>query len=648
MTTLSQNGGTIFINGDSTNIQYSLVSSSGPWTTITAFPINIINTGGNINNILTIKFVSNITINNVNRYFVCKSSFITFDGQGNNVGFAGVTNYLGFIRNDGGTFNYVNGILSGFHTITIQNINTVPISGTNTLANDSAWICDNQFGRNIKRYNGFDASTNLIKVLNCTNSVSIPGGGSGGIVGAYAGSNSVINISGCTNSGAITGGGSGGIVGRYLADNVGDATIMNCSNSGNITTGYAGGIVGQHCGNPNGTVTISGCNNSGTIGSIAGGIVGVFYGGILAVSYCINTGNMTGNNCGGILASTPSANNQVTVTNCYNTGNMTGGEDSGGFSGAGFGYNTSKLCTIRNCYNLGNNSQRNGGGIVGSNCALTDNPAYTSNVLIENCYNLGAIAAQGGGIIGATTSGASSHPPTVRLINCYNTGNLSAPSASGLIANNFYYKASTIITNCYNASNNSWTDASANAALTGIPNSNNLGTIWTSAFPNKPWVLSSFNNVLYEPKTALVNGPTNSYATTDGLIQGTGIKYSIVSNEVSVSNSSSTSINGTTGSITYTNIDATSFTTYTTNVIMFKGSRTTGIIYGYQLNNFTLTYKPPPALITNLSELSTFMEFTGNTDAIILNNIEITSPLVAEIPKTLMADTPSVTLTIIG
>jgi hypothetical protein len=108
MTTLNKNGGTIFIQFASPNIQYSLVSSSGPWTNITSFPITIVNTGGSLSNILTVSFVSNITISNALQYFITGSSFITYDGNGNYVRFANVSSYPGFIQNFRGNSPNIN------------------------------------------------------------------------------------------------------------------------------------------------------------------------------------------------------------------------------------------------------------------------------------------------------------------------------------------------------------------------------------------------------------------------------------------------------------------------------------------------------------------------------------------------------------
>jgi hypothetical protein len=355
------------------------------------------------------------------------------------------------------------------------------------------------------------------------------------------------------------------------------------------------------------------------------------------------------NTCGGILGQSPQVNYQVSVINCYNRGNMTGGSQSGGIAGSKFGGNTSNICTIRNCYNLGNNSNTLGGGIVGSDCGYTNNASYNPNILIENCYNLGSIYTNGGGIIGGTGS-TSTNIPNITLKNCYNnggatTGSAGIDSSDGLIADNFTYKSSVTVVNCYNAFNNSWTDSSANTLLTGVPGSNNLGITWTKAFTNKPWVLSSFNDALYNPNTGNVKGPTDSYTTTQGLIQGTDIQYSIVSNEVSVSNSSSTAITGTNGIISYSNINTTDLTTYTTNVITFKGNSSAWPIYSYQINRFVLYYSPPPTPIINESEMNTFMESTEVSEAVIIQDIELESPLIAEIPKILIANNQYINMT---
>ena len=916
MTNLEANGGTTIFIRHSENIQYSFGSSSGPWNNISNFPVNIKNSNGSINNMLTVSFISNITINSVSQYFICKSNFIRFHGNGNDIMFDGVIGYPGLIENFRGNSPNINN--TAFHTITLQNINTVPLNNkTNSLGNDynpGGWLCAAYFGKNIKNINGFNASTNLIKVLNCSNSLPIKLGGSGGIIGIGSADNGVIYISGCKNTGFMdTNNGSngycGGIVGNDLARNGGTATIIDCENSGEFIKAYAGGIVGSKCGEPNGNVNISRCRNSGTMGGNCGGIVGVGYGGTLTVLDCINDGNM-GNTCGGILGQSPQVNHQVSVTNSYNTGNMTSYSESGGIAGSKFGGNTSKVCTIRNSYNLGIINTL-GGGIVGADCGYTNNALYIPNIMIENCCNLGSICTNGGGIIGGSFF-TSKKIPIITLKNCYNNGgpnvgsgiidssdgfisdryflkngtlsmfvtsNVNVPrflaydnngimyvSCSGLnsiakimsdgtvstfitglndprglafdslgnlyVANfttndvkkidlsgnittvintllfnpvglafdssdnlyvvnnggsiiqakninstislnilsdnlgesngciqhndslyvcsnisntiwkisiitgakshfatifgpigitkdqlgnlyvssnvaggpgvffrrvykityngivklfldygfftlspsgqgpsglafdnsgnlylanaylnvngNSYHPAGStiskisipspylIVENSYNAFDNSWSDSSANELLTGIPGSNNLGTIWTSAFPNKPWVLSSFNKVrLYNPATGKVYGTTDSYTTSQGLIQGNN--YSIVSNEVSVSNSSSTAITETNGIISYLNINTQDLTTYKTNVIAYK-LNSNNWPYNYQINKFVLTYYPPITEI-DITDGSTLISIIdNNTQSVVLisTSVTITSNLVSSIPKLLL------------
>jgi hypothetical protein len=631
-----------------------------------SFPVTIVNTGGSLSNILTVSFVSNITISSTFQYFTTGSSFITFDGNGNNVGFAGVNGYPGFIQNFSG--NSPNASTTAFHTIKVQNINTLSSSGSNILAAGSSWLCGVNFGRNIKNTSGFNPSTNLIQILNCSNSLNIIGSstGCGGIIGTLAATNGVIYIYNCVNSGTISNGDSGGIVGSYLANTNGTANVVNCSNSGITNESNTGGIIGRYCANEGGffgsgtgNVTVTGCSNSGSLNGNSGGIMSRNFSGTINISNCVNTGNVFGSPSGGILSSYPSADASVTITNCLNTGSILTA-DCGGIVGSRFGFNSNKLCTIRNCYNLGNSllensvapsvTNRRCGGIVGSDCGYNTSASFTPNILIENCYNLGSIYTEGGGIIGGTFQ-TSTNTPNITLNNCYNNGGASADSTNitssdGLIADDFTYKSFVNVINCYNAFANSWSDSSANNVLTGVPASNKLGTTWTSAFTNKPWVLSSFNDVLYNPNTENVRGPIDLYATTQGLTQGLGIQYSIVSNVVSVSNSGSVDINATNGIISYSNITSYDFITYTTNVIAFKGDSGSGLIHSYDVNSFVLNIVPPPTPVTDDSGLNDFMGSTEKTEAILLNNIEITEPIVSEIPKSLLVDEPDIVITI--
>ena len=129
----------------------------------------------------------------------------------------------------------------------------------------------------------------------------------GGIV-SYLASGSV---TGCTNRGEIAPLNSddsttyGGIIAKTPENNDAVITITKCANYGRIYSGtdsslYCGGIIGSSY-SPN--TVIDNCANTADIGAstsvMSGGIVGTAIG--TSISYCYNTGNISGGGAGGIL-----------------------------------------------------------------------------------------------------------------------------------------------------------------------------------------------------------------------------------------------------------------------------------------------------------------------------------------------------------
>jgi hypothetical protein len=547
-TTISSNGGTVNIKFASSQLQYNI--NGGSYTNIgTNYPINIVN--GSLTNILTVKFENNLTINASGAYFVCGSSFITFDGANSGlskgtVTVSNVTNYLGLIQNGTSAIN-------GFHTITVKNIQT---TGTvsSSLATDGGWLCQSYFGRNIS---GVDPSTNLIVIDNCSNGINVSGTNSGGICGFSTGFNGIVTISNCSNTGQISGASAGGMCGSSAGFSSGTITISNCSNTGQISGVSAGGICGPSAGNTNGTVTITSCSNTGDI-----------------------TNNFAGGICGSGAGNT---NGTVTISSCWNTG-LISGNFCGGITGDWFGVNTNKLCSVTNSYSISNITGSNAGGISGADVGYNNNAVYASTKInITNCYTLGSIGPTCGGILGGTEGSTYTTVPIVTLENCYSNGAVANPG-SGLIANSL--PIPVIKLNCY-IGNNMWNDDGAKAFLSGTPtntNTNNPGSTWTSLSTNTPYVLSSFNSQLYNPNSMVVN--TNTYSTSEGLFQP-GFTYSIVNSDVK--NYVVQTINPLNGELSYSRLQYPKFpTTAITNVVASKynGNRP----YNYNINSFTLTY----------------------------------------------------------
>ena len=586
--TITQNGGTLEIQqvtiGGSEQLQYKNATSS-IWTEISIFPVTIVNGTPASATKLTVNFTTNISFSSAlggaNGYFICGSSYITFNGLSNTVNINGITSYPGLIQN-GTDFTLVN----GYHTITIKNINTA--SSGSTLGNNSGYICQTHFGRNIKGIQGFDASTNFILIDNCSNSGVINGVQTGGICGANFGYNAVATTRNCSNSAIVSGDTTGGIFGAFLGSTSGTIDVNNCYNSGNISGNYSAGICARYCCYPNGIVTITNCYNTGNLESFCSGIVGGNIDtniGSLTVSNCYNTGIIKAN-AGGIIG--PYSRGTIYVNKCYNTGNITG-NFAGGITGSNFNADaySATPCTITNCYSIGDITGVYAGGICGAGiCYISDATATNSRVVnISNCYTLGNIAATAGGILGGISpSGSTINPQktSVTLINCFSNGIVNA-IGSGLIANSLDIKLLVTVTRCY-IGNNNWSDADAKVALTGTPtdiNTNNPGTTWTTVVTGTPYVLSLYNAELYNPKRVSIN--TTEYVSSEGLFQP-GYTYSIVTTDKSVS--TGLTINLLTGSLTLTNM--TLYEKVTTRVFAskFVGSKP----YDYNCNTLRVWY----------------------------------------------------------
>ena len=179
----------------------------------------------------------------------------------------------------------------------------------------------------------------------------------GGIV-SYLASGSV---TGCTNRGEIAPLNSddsttyGGIIAKTPENNDAVITITKCANYGRIYSGtdsslYCGGIIGSSY-SPN--TVIDNCANTADIGAstsvMSGGIVGTAIG--TSISYCYNTGNISGGGAGGIVGGngTDSSKQVCKITNCYNTGDITLSKSYLGYAGGIAG----TRCDIRYCYNSG-------------------------------------------------------------------------------------------------------------------------------------------------------------------------------------------------------------------------------------------------------------------------------------------------------
>lgn len=329
-------GTTVYIRQNNSDIEYT--TDQNTWSTL-YFPITINNTDTNAG-ILTIEFISDISINDANIYFILSSEFIQLGSKslqldGSRPLFTvSVDNYEGLFRN-GGQYN------NGYSNISICNL-SIEYTISNTITNPVGLLCGAYFG--------IGATQNYI--INCSSNVSTNGYGSGAIVGPYAGSESgaELFIYACSGSGAINQT-DGGIIGQFAGQNGGSVICENCWTTGVIYNG-AGGIFGQFAGYNGGNAYAKKCYSNGTIRATAGGIFGRYAGrdGSSTAEKCYSTGNI-GNSGGGIygLSAANYGNNgtdtgSTSAINCYSSGiittNGTGIYGSGKGTGA---YNT-------NCY----------------------------------------------------------------------------------------------------------------------------------------------------------------------------------------------------------------------------------------------------------------------------------------------------------
>jgi hypothetical protein len=536
--TITQNGGIIYIQQSGNNIQYQSNSTSGSWTTFSSWPVTFVNSNNVAENILTISLTTNLSISNTtvgtgtNGYFITGSSYITYDGTGKTVTIDTVSNYTGLIQNGTSGAN-------GYSNVTVKNINNA-ISGSSILVTDGGWICQSYFGK----------AVNNIVINNCSNSAIISNNGSGGICGSNIGdTNGNVSISNCSNSGINNGTRVGGICGRFAGNSFGNVSISNCSNTGNNIGERSAGICGQQAGSNNGTVSITNCTNNGIIsGNLGGGICSGFAGfinGNVIITNCSNTGaiscNLGGGICGtqagqengkisikncsnsGIISSKAGGicgglagilNGSVSITNCTNNG-IISGNLGGGITCIWFGYNSNNLCSIINCYNTGAISGSNAGGITGAEIGYNDNAIYTPKILIQNCYSLGNIATTSGGICGGTEGNVYTNIPVVNITNCYTAYNSIIDSGSQYISTSLQtaVRNAIILTNVYSSLLSSWSDTNANNALYGslsiFKNSrlykyySNFGAVWYSNQNNTPFNLTSFLNTV--PRRKRIN-----------------------------------------------------------------------------------------------------------------------------------------------
>ncbi len=236
----------------------------------------------------------------------------------------------------------------------------------------------------------------------------------GALVGGLSGTNTITN---CHNNVDITNNAidksTGGLVGTIFASSV--TTINGCSNLADINTGCAaGGLVGFVISS---TVTIDNCHNTGTImaddnllgtettfSTFAGGLVvkDSSGGGTIIIKNSYNSGNVTANVAGGLVAKSAGT---LTIDSSYNTGNVSGTGTKAGFIGGILGRHSAgwmdtgvpQKATITNTYNTGLISkilaQTTRGGIIGYNIGDTYDVSKAYYLEQTEIVNIGSVSS---------------------------------------------------------------------------------------------------------------------------------------------------------------------------------------------------------------------------------------------------------------
>jgi hypothetical protein len=327
---------TITADGETETIYFKYTAGTGVEYKINdssyfgfALPPTIVNSNPAFR--LKVLFENDMTLETNIWYFICGSENIQFGSESLNsdgsrpVITVTVDDYDGLISNG-------DEVTAGFDNIYIYNL-VVDGTGHSTQIG-GGWFGMNGFGNGV--------SNNYI--VNCSSLGDLVGGegGSGGIVGSYAGKDAAgLYIIGCSSSGEI-GENCGGIAGPFAGSDAGNIVIENCWSTGAIGLG-GGGIYGYSAGNTGGNAIARYCYSTGSIGAGAGGIFGAYAVTAQAIA-------------------------------CYSTGTITA--DGGGIFGSYAGYNSGST-PANNCYSVGTFSVT-GTGIYGAN-AEDDSPT--------NCYS---------------------------------------------------------------------------------------------------------------------------------------------------------------------------------------------------------------------------------------------------------------------
>ena len=373
---------------------------------------------------------------------------------------------------------------------------------------------------------------------------------------------------------------------KYFCKNNQLCYMTNCHSNG-VIGNRCGGIIGAYAAidsilDPP-SLLILFCSSSGTISEDAGGIIGYSAGNGIFLFQCWSNGDMSGNNCGGIVGNNAAYDTRtINIEKCYSTG-VINGIGAGGIIGAYAGQDGdgAGIINISKCYSSGAIIGDNSGGII----------------TITNCYTSGSISGTYcGGISGATEGG------TFNISNCYTTGTVIG-STGYIMASQTEVNGNPIpnwtLTNNYSEAANSssgWNSTNAKSVLLDIPTGlNKVGNVWVETNINQPFEL----NIGYSPYSTTIigiGGLNNVYNQTilagnssmNALISGKS--YTILQKSGGTSSSyGSITINSTTGVISTTS--ATIPDTYTLYIRNNGSYHISSVILTVNSNNKTVIYR---------------------------------------------------------
>jgi len=275
--------------------------------------------------------------------------------------------------------------------------------------------------------------------------------------------------------------------------------ILNCSSTGPINDG-CGGIIGfsaAYCDNGlTSKLYVYGCSSSGNIGEGGGGIF-ASYAAVTNTSVELNS------------------RSEIYIEQCYSTGDLY--INAGGIVGTSAAFYLNTYISVIKCYSTGDVIADGGGGIVGSHSGYQASDTEI-HLDIDSCYSTGFISVESGGICGRSVYNTN-------VTNCYSTGDINVNDNGGgifgylnfgnqnLIVNNCYVSGlvnepmgyifggqETVPPSCYSEGANGsygWNSINANTALTGVPTSGIIGTIWVATIPDTPYEFNSFGYTPY-------------------------------------------------------------------------------------------------------------------------------------------------------